>query len=254
MGHRRHCNSRSCSSRGAGSLYGDSNSLVGRGGGSGFGIGGERIGYGREGCVRLDDNKAILHPRRGATRGGFMDDFLGDGFAGLGGGNMPTPPMMPQSPFGRHSRPPQIDPRKPYIPGGYKGGGPDPLLYPEYLANSPLDPLVTLYTMSGALSPGPPGSPLSSSSPISSFNPYKMDRPRMPYGPHGGPPMNYRQPYVEDYQSDTSEEDMLIEDALMQREEALFEMRDAMRFGSPYDPYGGYGGYGDPYARMRGGY
>lgn len=72
----------------------------------------------------------------------------------------------------------------------------------------------------------------------------------MPYGPRGDPPVNYRQPYVEDYESGMSD-DMFMDDALMQREEALLDMRDAMRFGSPYDPYGG---YGDPFGKMRGGY
>ncbi|CAG8984060.1 hypothetical protein HYALB_00003002 [Hymenoscyphus albidus] len=72
--------------------------------------------------------------------------------------------------------------------------------------------------MSGAL-PGlghaPPRSRLHSSSVSSGFDPYRMDRQRMPYGPEAGRRAtmgmgmgNYRPPYVEDYESEMAEAEM----------------------------------------------
>jgi hypothetical protein len=88
--------------------------------------------------------------------------------------------------------------------------------------------------MAGGMVDGmPPGRGLGQRSPYNSpavssiFDPHRMDRPRMPYGPPARAAMgNYRSPYVEDYESE-------MEAQMMERE--FIGHRDE----------GGYYGYGD---------
>lgn len=154
----------------------------------------------------------------GIAMGMGHDDLLGGPLGRRG--NFPPGPRSPlDSPMNLPY--PGIDPHSRLHPGSPQA---------SHLGRQPL--------MSGAL---PHGSrsrlPLHSPSMSSIFDPYRMDRPRMPYGPEamaGRRPSNYRAPYVEDYESEM-EADMMNE-AMMQH------------------MYGVQGGMGDGYFGMDGGY
>ncbi|KAH7355093.1 hypothetical protein BKA65DRAFT_475555 [Rhexocercosporidium sp. MPI-PUGE-AT-0058] len=253
------CNSRGSRSHGCGECQEESR----RGGRDGYGRrglggrGGEKIGWGRQGAVRLDDpplrrSREEMDDRVGspsamgrmgglgaqggidpfARRGGI--DSLGrlgglggaggmGGMGGIGGRDLfgGQVPMMGRNPLN--------SPRTPMF-NGRQSSTEDPmlrlrqrgLLRPDFGMESPgqdhfmgarqglMDPL-GLGMRSPSLRPG------------GSFDIYAMDRPRMPYGPFQGSPMqlqnrhmNYRPPYVEDYEGSEVEAELAQQAAMQQ--------------------------------------
>ncbi|KAF4629918.1 hypothetical protein G7Y89_g8222 [Cudoniella acicularis] len=193
---------------------------------------GGRVGYGREGRVRLDD-PTMLYRRRG-TSGGIMDGIINNS-GGPGYGGYPRSPMMGGfgPPRGPPVMSPRIDPRMPYY-GSDPYGGRSPLMLNSAMGPSGRAPQNGFMggrgaLMSGALPAPPmphtgPRSPLRPPNSSDIFNPYQMDRPRMPYGPAAMSPMrtssNYRSPYVEDYESEIVSD--LMDQAMMQMGAAEF--------------------------------
>jgi len=173
----------------------------------------------------------------GGLRGG---DGLGGSRLGGGlGGGLPRSPMMGRGVYGARG-PSSLDPRMPYMEddlGGRRRGsllrnglgvpsaGSQERLVAGRAAmmgggmrdalGGGLGGVGMGGAMGGRMAAGI-GSPLGSPA-GSIFDPYRMDRPRMPYGPAAQAAMgNYRSPYVEDYESEIEAE--MMDRAMMERE------------------------------------
>lgn len=168
----------------------------------------------------------------GGLRGGM-------GMGGLGGMGMGHEDHLP-SPLGRRGN----FPRSPLSPHDSLPFDPHRMHPNSIHAISGRQAMMSGALQGGALLPGS-GSRSRIHSPASSiFDPYRMDRPRMPYGPDalaGRRPSNYRSPYVEDYESEI-EADM-AEQAMMQH---MYGM------GEGYFPMDGGYGYGGGIGGMHG--
>ena len=178
----------------------------------------------------------------GGLSDGLVGLTLGGGVEGLGDSGSP---MLPRGPF-----PPR---------GAPSLGGRSPLLDDDFLGHrhgshfrggSSLSGFGSR-TRLGGLSPlmsGSPGlglrSPMGSSSSMGNFDLYRMDRPRMPYGPRMGGLANYQSPYVEDYES------LMDEDERRERRLQLMEM--LARDGIMHSPFLDDHLFGDDYGDLRG--
>ncbi|KAH6723127.1 hypothetical protein BKA61DRAFT_663864 [Leptodontidium sp. MPI-SDFR-AT-0119] len=158
-------------------------------------------------------------------------------------------PMMGRNPLGS-PRSPMFNNRQPFAEDPMLGLRQRGLFRPDYGMESPgqehfmggrqglMDPL-GLGMRSPSLRPG------------GSFDMYAMDRPRMPYGPFQGGPMqlqnrhpNYRPPYVEDYEGSEMEAE-LAQQLAMQQMMMMNGAGDPNPFffddGQYVDEYGGMG-------------
>jgi hypothetical protein len=179
------------------------------------GRGGERIGWGRHGGVRLDDTP-MLRRRRGS-----MNELV-DGIGGFNLHGSSRSPVMSRSPLGSPRGSPLFGGgRSPLDDDLFGGGGSrrgslfDPGMGMGGLGSRDrlLSPRANL--LGGGLLG--PGSPAGSSRPSSIFDPRALDRPRMPYGPLASRLSNYRSPYVEDYFSEVDAAELVEMEELERR-------------------------------------
>jgi hypothetical protein len=195
-----------------GMIFGGRSSLGGRHGSGRSG----RIGFGREGGVRLDDTPMLR--RRQGSMNELMD---GLGELNLGGGRLRgdrlggdrRSPLLGRSPLGSRDsllfggRSPLGDD----LLGGL-GGRHGPLLG-RGMGMSGLGSRESLRSSRAELLGGGllgRGSQPGSSRASSIFDLHALDRPRMPYGPFDASLDNYRHPYVEEYFSEIDPEELLM--------------------------------------------
>lgn len=165
-----------------------------------------RIGFGREGGVRLDDTPLLRRRQRSMSE-------LMEGMRELNLGGDRRSPLLDRSPLGsRESL--LFGGRSPFeddLLGGL-GGRRGPLLG-RGMGMSGLGSRERLRSPRAELLGGGllgRGSQLGSSRASSIFDLHARDRPRMPYGPLDASLHNYRQPYVEDYLSEIDPEELLM--------------------------------------------
>ena len=175
-----------------------------------------RIGFGREGGVRLDDTPLLR--RRQGSMSELMDGMRelnlgGDRLRGDRLGGDRRSPLLGRCPLGsRESL--LFGGRSPFeddLLGGL-GGRRGPLLG-RGMGMSGLGSRERLRSPRAELLGGGllgRGSQLGSSRASSIFDLHALDRPRMPYGPLDASLHNYRQPYVEDYLSEIDPEELLM--------------------------------------------
>jgi hypothetical protein len=207
-----------------GGLGGRSHGLGGLGGSGGrFDVRGRhgsgrsgRIGFGREGGVRLDDTPLLR--RRQGSMSELMDGMRelnlgGDRLRGDRLGGDRRSPLLGRSPLG--SRDSLLfggrSPLEDDLLGGL-GGRRGPLLG-RGMGMSDLGSRESLRSPRAELLGGGllgRGSQVGSSRVSSIFDLHALDRPQMPYGPLDASLHTYRHPYVEDYFSEIDPEELLM--------------------------------------------
>ncbi|PVH82155.1 hypothetical protein DL98DRAFT_570716 [Cadophora sp. DSE1049] len=279
------CQARGSRSHGCGECLEES----GRGGRDGYGRrglggrGGEKIGWGRQGAVRLDDpplrrSRDEMEDGMGSSRAmgrigelggqGGIDPFAREGgidpFGGPGGmgglGGMGRPggmggmggrdflggPLMGRTPLGS-PRVPMFNNQQPFADNPMLGLRQRNLLRPELGMESPLQGQF-MGARQGLMDPLGLGMRSPSLRSGGSFDMRAMDRPRMPYGPFQGSPMqlqnrhpNYRPPYVEDYEGSEMEAELAAHQLALQQ----MQMMNGGVGGNPF--YFDDGQYGDAF-------
>ncbi|KAG4422019.1 hypothetical protein IFR04_004878 [Cadophora malorum] len=251
------CHARGRRSHGCGECLEES----GRGGIDGYGRrglgsrGGMKVGWGRQGAVRLDD-PPLRHARDemddglgslGALgrmgglggqggidpfgRRGGMDTFGGlngmgglggiGGLGGMGGRDYPSGPTMARNPLGS-PRSPMFNGQPPFAENAMLGLHQRNLFHSEAGMGSPLQDRF-MGARQGLMDPLGIGMRSTSLRSGGSFDMRAMDRPRMSYAPLQGSPFqlqnqhpNYRPPYVEDYEGSEMEAELAAHQAAMQ--------------------------------------
>lgn len=242
--------------------------------------GGEKIGWGRQGAVRLDDpplrrardemddglDSLEATGRMGGLGGqGGMDPFgrrggidpfggfngmgplggMGD-LGGIGGRDSLGGPKMGRNSLGS-PRSPMFNAHPPFAESPLQRLHQRNLFNPEAGIGSPLQNRF-MGARQGFMDPLGIGMRSPSLRSGGGFDMRAMDRPRMPYGPFPGSPFqlqnqhpNYRPPYVEDYEGSEMEADLAAHLAAMQMQ---------MMHGGGGHPFFFDGQYGDGYGGM----
>ncbi|KAH7411140.1 hypothetical protein BKA64DRAFT_704242 [Cadophora sp. MPI-SDFR-AT-0126] len=247
------------------------------------GRGGEKIGWGRHGAVRLDDpplrrsrdeiedgmvSSRVMGRMGGLggqggidsfSRRGCIDPFGGLGGMGgsrglrglggideMGGRDLLSSPMIGRAPLGS-LRAPMFNNQQPFADNPMLGPREQNLFRPEPGMGNPLQDRF-MGVRQGLMDPLDLGMRSPSLRSGGSFDMRAMDRPRMPYGPFQGSPLqlqsrhpNYRPPYVEDYEGSEMEAELAAHHAALQQ----MQMMNGAAGGNPF--YYDEGQYGDTF-------